>query len=269
MNLAEADDGNGGVYNASAIQEACEVVIKAVSCGEYIMNGRVLKVRGDLQKARLCQSVQENKLAMKMITCMQATNRKVPGTQEIRQEMRHEITGFRVFYGTPMMVTISPNEMHNTVMLRMHRTRRSDPAVVADFKKAAGSQEKLGKWGGLLCPEFVEVENMVELGEINIEDFVEQLPDTNDRQKLLARDPLASVYGFHMLCRIILRTLFGVRCCSDCPDCNLKTDVDNDGYLKGCVDAFGSVAESEGGIFGRVDGYYGSIECQKAGEFSV
>ena len=45
--------------------------------------------------------------------------------------------------------------------------------------------------------------------------------------------------------------LFGLRCCIRCPDCT-------------CSDLFGCNAKLEGGVLGRVDAVYGSIEAQKS-----
>lgn len=52
--------------------------------------------------------------------------------------------------------------------------------------------------------------------------------------------------------------LFGMRVCPFCPDCNNS--------VRGvpCNDIFGSNAFAEGGIFGRIDAGYTSIEAQKS-----
>jgi hypothetical protein len=51
--------------------------------------------------------------------------------------------------------------------------------------------------------------------------------------------------------------LFGMRVCPYCPDCNsLPGDP--------CQDLFGSSALAEGGVFGRIDAGYTSIEAQKS-----
>ena len=49
-----------------------------------------------------------------------------------------------------------------------------------------------------------------------------------------------------------MRTVFGVRICSKCPDCE-------------CANAFGSVARPTGGVIGMLDAYDGSVEAQKEG----
>lgn len=78
---------------------------------------------------------------------------------------------------------------------------------------------------------------------------------------MLARDPLACAEGFHTLVLLALRHLFGIRYCRNCPDC-AQSDAP-------CTDAFGSNATAMGGIFGRVDAIYGSLECQKSGNFHI
>lgn len=60
---------------------------------------------------------------------------------------------------------------------------------------------------------------------------------------------------------LTLRHLFGLRYCRNCPNC---AQSDNP-----CTDAFGSNATAMGGIFGRVDAIYGSLECQKSGAWHI
>ena len=56
----------------------------------------------------------------------------------------------------------------------------------------------------------------------------------------------------------MLKHLFGVRICPFCPDCNRFCG------LEPCQDLRGSNAETSGGIFGRVDAVYISLEAQKS-----
>ena len=73
----------------------------------------------------------------------------------------------------------------------------------------------------------------------------------------MARNPLACAEGFKVLIILTLRHLFGVRFCPRCPDCATSSCP--------CMDGFGSSAMATGGIFGRMDAVFGSVECQKAG----
>ena len=56
---------------------------------------------------------------------------------------------------------------------------------------------------------------------------------------------------------LTLRHLLGVRFCPRCPNCAASE--------RPCSDAFGSNALATGGVLGRVDAVFGSIECQKSG----
>lgn len=78
---------------------------------------------------------------------------------------------------------------------------------------------------------------------------------------MLARDPLACAEGFQTLVLLALRHLFGVRFCRNCPNCAQSDSP--------CMDAFGSSATAMGGVFGRVDAIYGSLECQKSGAYHI
>ena len=56
--------------------------------------------------------------------------------------------------------------------------------------------------------------------------------------------------------QLTFKYLFGVNYCSNCPECVSSADP--------CQDLFGSSANAEGGIFGRIDAIFTSIEAQKS-----
>ena len=56
--------------------------------------------------------------------------------------------------------------------------------------------------------------------------------------------------------QLTLQYLFGCNVCPCCPDCATRRDP--------CQDLFGSSAKPEGGMFGRVDAVFVSIEAQKS-----
>lgn len=91
--------------------------------------------------------------------------------------------------------------------------------------------------------------------------FCQELPNYEARRALLARDPLACAYGFQVLVLLALRHIFGLRFCFHCPDCAASSLP--------CTDAFGSNATAAGGVFGRIDAVYGSLECQRCGAFHM
>jgi hypothetical protein len=301
-------------YTATDFRNAAENICQCLA-GKYTASGgRKLNVNGDLRKLRagLQLTPALSSLSKQMLSSLRATCRKIEGTQETRGIMRQELKAYQVAKGKPMMITVSPSERHNLLMIRLSRVRASDPlsrkrmsgtvstqtgtATITGIDTAFTSEfsaggtidiDKVGKfsvqsitsdysltltdsvkssavdvnvyttsdcakWGGRDSPALIENH---EVGAISIDSLLGQLPPSDERRAILAKDPLASVYGFRMLMKLTLSTLFGVRVCSNCPNCNLKPG--------GCVDAYGSVATAEGGIIGRTDAYYISIENQK------
>ena len=92
------------------------------------------------------------------------------------------------------------------------------------------------------------------------QEILDLLPTYDERRTILARDGLASVEGFRLAVLLTCEYLFGMRVCIDCPHCN-----HGDGTLHdGCSDLFGSNAYPEGGIHGRADGIFISVEAQKS-----
>ena len=69
----------------------------------------------------------------------------------------------------------------------------------------------------------------------------------------------ASVDGFRVLVLLVMEHLFGLRVCRQCPDCNLASSP----YTP-CQDQRGSSATLVGGVFGRMDAAYVTIEAQKS-----
>ena len=62
------------------------------------------------------------------------------GTPEVRQLMGHVQFGARICYGDCIFFTISPNELHSALVLRLSRFRLKDPCVKfgdAALKKGA------------------------------------------------------------------------------------------------------------------------------------
>ena len=94
--------------------------------------------------------------------------------------------------------------------------------------------------------------------KVTIEDVLNMLPDYDNRRAIVARDGLASVDGFRTGVLVTCHCIFGIRICTDCPDCNHRGASGS----YSCQDLFGNNAYAEGGSFGRVDGIYISIEAQ-------
>ena len=118
-----------------------------------------------------------------MLRNIRAITRKIPGTDEIRKLMRYDTNACRVHRGAaPLFVTISPDEKHNMIMLRLSRTRRSDPVCAID--------PLASQFGQRLQPELGK--DFVQAG-VSISQLRELVPSYNERRAMLARDALASV----------------------------------------------------------------------------
>ena len=90
---------------------------------------------------------------------------------------------------------------------------------------------------------------------VSIPDLIRKLPSYEDRRKVMSSDAFASVDGFRATVLLTYEHLFGMRLCNHCPNCSSSPHTPGQ-YL------FGSNAESDGGIFGRIDAGYSSIEAQ-------
>ena len=67
---------------------------------------------------------------------------------------------------------------------------------------------------------------------------------------------MTSVDGFRTMILLSFEHLFGIRFCPHCPDCNATSNP--------CQDMFGSAATAFGGIVGRIDAIFTSIEARKS-----
>jgi len=209
--------------------------------------GKNRPVNGDMTKVRYVPGLSLG--AKKLLQNLEHTSRKLPGTQETRRQMRFDTHANRIKYGVPVFVTFSPDERHSNLMIRFSRTRRNDPVLLTD--------RDARKYCGRGVPRLDRDEDEV-TASIGVDKLIAQLPTYDERRAILARDPLASVDGFRTLVLFAYEYLFGMRVCPDCPDCNHMNTSDP------CQDLFGSNASAEGGIFGRVDAGYTSIEAQKS-----
>jgi hypothetical protein len=77
------------------------------------------------------------------------------------------------------------------------------------------------------------------------------------RRLITSRDPLCAADAFQVYSRTVLPRLLGIRMCPECPHCNIGSTP--------CQDRYGSNAEPQGGVFGRVDQIFGGVEAQRAG----
>ncbi|CAJ1408108.1 unnamed protein product, partial [Effrenium voratum] len=190
-------------------------------------------VAGDVAKLHMVPELP--RAARVLLQNVQHVSAKMPGTVEVRKLMRHETHAYRVIYGEPVFVTISPNERDNLLGVRLFRCRQNDPVTRVDADAL--------RWGG---------EQQPVLGTAVTEATAGSLPAFEARRHLAAADPLSVVEAFHSQLRLCLRHLFGISICKKCPRCS-------------CMSEDGSVASLRLGIFGRVAAVYAALEHQKAG----
>ena len=211
--------------------------------GKYTdITGAQKSVQGDFSKVQHVPGL--SAAAKKLAQDCNAKCRNIPGTHETRNLMRQQTHAYRVCYGTSVFLTFSPSERDSTLMLRLARTRDTDPAL----QQQTGNPTCQQRSQPPLDKNFIELDPQV---------LAQVLPDYDERRAILAGDPLSCADGFWTLVQLVLRHLFGVRWCPNCPNC-AKSD-------RPCTDAFGSNATAMGGVLGRVDAALGSIECQRSG----
>ena len=202
-----------------------------------------MPVKGNLNSVRYVPNLSAT--AQRILANLNHTARKVPGTQEARRVMRFEIQAMRVRYGTPIFVTVTPDEAHSLLYVRMSRHRRSDPIrrPAQHVNAEAGDRRwpQLDKDLSLQCP---------------MEIFEKRGETWEERRRILARDPLTTVHGFRATMLLVMKHLFGMNVCLQCPFCNCGSQP--------CQDRQGSNATCIGGIFGRCDAAYVAIEFQKS-----
>ena len=228
---------------AQDIEEGAVHLVRALN-GQYIdVNGKPRAVNGDISKLQYVRNL--TPAARKLLGNMRHAARRLPGTQEARRQMRFEIEAMRIRYGVPLFVTFSPDESHQLMYIRMARTRAADPVPAASV------------WQEWTCGDrnFPPLDDNRTL-PVSVEQVRRMLPTWEQRRKVLARDPLASVDGFNVLSLLLLKYLFGVNVCPQCPRCTASRYP--------CIDRAGSSATLTGGVFGRVDATYIRVEAQKS-----
>ena len=239
-------DERSGQYRALTsidVESGAQQLVRALSGTYADTGGKTRSVRGDLSKLPYVKGL--GPAARRLLQNMRHVGRSLPGTQEARRQMRFEIAALRIRYGVPLFVTVSPDEAHQWLFVRMARTRQSDPVRAAS------------PWQEWICGDrnFPPLDEDIEF-PMHVERVTRALPSWHQRRALLAREPLASVDGFHVLLRLLLEDIFGLRVCHACPQCDTMATP--------CMDRSGSNSHLLGGVFGRMDAAYVTIEAQKS-----
>eukprot|EP00435_Cladocopium_sp_Y103_P006429 s3270_g2.t1 len=107
------------------IEAGAVQLVKALDGTYCDSRGNMRAVKGDVSKLPYVKNLRP--AARKLLQNMRHTARALPGTQEARRQMRFEISAMRIRYGVPLFITVSPDEAHQWLFVRMARTRASDP----------------------------------------------------------------------------------------------------------------------------------------------
>ena len=237
------DNGEWERLTSADLEDAALQILRALHGTYKTPDNKQLPVNGSMTLVKYASGLSAT--ARRIVANLSHTARAVPGTQEARRIMRFEIQGMRVRYGTPIFVTVTPDEGHQLLYIRLARHRQSDPVRLAE--SAIGQRAGDRQWPGLT--EDLDL-------QLPMECFEMRHPNWEERRRILARDPLATVDGFRMMMLLVMRHLFGLNVCLNCPSCNCQAMP--------CQDVDGSNATATGGVFGRCDAAYVAIEFQKS-----
>ena len=237
------DNGEWQKLTTSALEDAACEILRALHGTYTTPDNKQLPVNGSMTLVKYASGLSAT--ARRIVANLSHTARAAPGTQEARRSMRFELQGMRVRYGAPIFVTITRDEGHQLLYVRLARHRESDPIRLAESSvgKRAGDRQ----W-----PAVNEDRDM----DLPVDCLAMRHPNWEDRRRILARDPLATVDGFRVMMLLVMRHLFGLNVCLNCPRCNCQGSP--------CQDVDGSSAATPGGVFGRCDAAYLAIEFQKS-----
>ena len=139
--LRNGEDDNHIADERSIGKTACRLLY-ALAHGEYRnAEGRMVTLKGDTSKISYCKGLSRQDLAM--VKNYQFMSTRIPGTRQVRNEIRHVIFASRVFYGIPVFMTINPGERHSGLAIHLFRGRENDPAF------AHGTSANLKQWIGM------------------------------------------------------------------------------------------------------------------------
>ena len=193
----------GGSMTAKEMEEGAVQLCSALAGNYMDTTGKSKPVKGDMTKLRYVPGL--SRAAKRMLQNIEHTSRKVAGCQETRRQLRVDAHALRVKYGVSIFITYSPDEAHNLLMVRLSRTRRSDPVLSVD--------ESASKYVGRGEPNLFFDESGDVRIDIPMAELIGKLPAWDERRRILARDPLASVDGFWISILLVHEHVFGMRIC--------------------------------------------------------
>ncbi len=230
-----------------------------------------IPIAGDISKFAAAHGL--TKFERQLATASKRLGEDLGGTQAVRLRMGSRQFGARMVYGDCLFATISPNEQHSALVLRLSRGRPNDPYVqFADEQRqrlADGSYPSLAAAFEVSDPSQSEERDSASAGATAHARYVRKqgyvaadtvsidLPEYDLRRAHTAQDPHAVVQAYKLEVYLRLATLFGIRMCPDCPRCT-KSRLP-------CRDMFGSDMRSCGGTVGGAMAMNGGTEHQGHG----
>ncbi|CAK9024343.1 ATP-dependent DNA helicase [Durusdinium trenchii] len=228
-----AGPGASGMEAMDHIQ-TMQKLYHVLQSGTFTVGKTKKPINGDTSKLPFADGLTDAERAIARKVNYLASH--LPGNPLTRRVMGHVQFGARVVYGDCVFMTISLNEHHSALVLRLFRARRSDPFL--DTKAAVAQESR--RWAGKDVPPLEEPETAA---------CSLPIASAAMRARLAAQNPHAVMSAFQIEVRVRLAQLLGLRMCLRCPDCS-------------CQDRFGSNMLPLGGVFGAAMALGGAIEFQ-------
>ena len=217
------DSNEPAVSYARQLQAAVEGLYHKLAKGTYGKGKRRRRVNGDITKLQYANNL--TPLERELLTNMRFMTRKLEGTQEVRLLLNHALFGAQVCYGEGIFFTISPNERHSALTIRLSRHRRNDPIVASVEDNTGHDGDEDHDIAGQIDKETRAAWASAEWPRLEAEETDEgtastPLPPQWYRRIMQARDPYAGTQAFNVLMRVVLPRVLGIRMCPLCPHCN-------------------------------------------------
>ena len=244
--------------NADELIEATKKIWQRIQSNSVTIGKSKTPLNGDIRKLFSADDITS---AEKIILRSYFnTTANIAGCQAIRSKIGHCCFGFRVVHGEVIFVTVSPNRRHSHMILKLSRARRNDVSLLGDDDVSRSRRTHCGPLTPRMFSEFTVFDD--QCGENTELEF--PVPDIFVRQGWNAQDPLSSCHHYLFFMHVVLPSIFGLRMCFRCPDCNVdRTCFRNETFHSiSCQDCLGSNMKSMGGYAGLATGMAFATEYQ-------
>ena len=244
-------------HNLEQLIEATRKIWHRIAQNVVVINGHKKNINGNVGMLFSADDITgPEKIILK--SCLNTTS-NIAGCQAIRSKIGHCCFGFRVVHGEVIFVTVSPNRRNSSMILKFSRARRNDTSLDADDPMTQSRRKYCGKNAPKIFAQYCGVEDTS--GEATAKEI--PLPDLWMRQAWNAQDPMSSCHHYLFFMYVILPTVFGLRMCFLCPDCNADgTDPKTKRLDFACSDCRGCNSKLVGGYAGMATGMAFATEYQ-------